>query len=338
MLLNSYARIARNGAILLGKVYTVDAHHDRLMRVVTHAHNDHTKGLRTSVKTTIGVIATPTTHQFLEVLGYSIPPEKRIEVPYRGSIDVMDEKLTLLPARHIAGSAQVLVETRDAVVGYTGDFKLPGTPPMRGLDVLVVDATYGSPRYQRRWSDWDALDALIRLIDESINEGPVWIYGFNGKLQEIMVELRRRGVAYEFMADPVTIRLAMIASRFYGVPIDGIRPYTGGAVDESVVVFTHASKMRYKKRLPGTHIHLTGWEMAGVVRRVSDKVFNVSFSDHATFREVIEYVEEAAPRMVIVDAYRGKDAWFTAKHIEKRLGIPAIAQPEARSLARGGSR
>jgi len=321
------ARVAPNGAILLGDVYTVDAHYDRLIRVVTHAHRDHTKGLRTSMKAALHIIATPTTFQFLEVLGYRIPEEKALSLPYRRSVEILGERITLVEARHIAGSAQVLVESRNSVVGYTGDFKLPGTPPLRGLDVLVIDATYGSPRYQRRWSDWDALDALISLIDEAINRGPVWIYGFHGKLQEIMVELRRRGVDYEFMAEPVTIELARVASGFYGVPLDGIRPYMGGAVEESVIVFTHASKRRYKTRLPGTHIHLTGWELRGVVRQTGPNTFNVSFSDHATFSEIIEYVEEARPRKVIVDGTRGKDAWYTAKHIQKRLGIEADVQP-----------
>jgi len=322
------ASVAANGAILLGNVYSVDAHTpDRLIRAVTHAHQDHMKGLRSSIRQSLNIIATPTTFRFLEVLGYRVPAEKRIELPYRRPVEILGEVVTLYEARHIAGSAQVLVETPWGSAGYTGDFKLPGTPPMRGLDVLVIDATYGSPRYQRRWSDWDALDALISIIDDKINYGPVWVYGFHGKIQEIMVELRRRGVEYEFMADPKTIELARVASEFYGVPVDGIRTYMGGAVDESVVIFFHASKRRYKMRLPGTHIHLTGWEMRGVVRQTGPNSFNVSFSDHATFSEIIEYVAEAAPRRVIVDGTRGRDAWYTAKHIQKRLGIEAVVQP-----------
>ncbi len=318
------ADVVDRGAVLLGDAVVADAYWPRLYRVVTHAHSDHTLGLRRSVRESLFIIATPTTFKFLEVLGYRIPGHKRIELEYNRGVELEDHRLTLYPARHIAGSAQVLVECPRGRVGYTGDFKMPGTPPLLDLDVLVVDATYGSPRLQRRWSEWDALAALIALIEENIARGPVWIYGYNGKLQEIMVELRRRGVNYPFLAEEKTVKLAAVAAEFYGFPLQDVRVYTGDRLDESVVVFMHSSRPR---RAPGTHIVLTGWELRAPAARVSDNMYNVSFSDHASFREVIDYIREARPRRVVVDAYRGRDAWFTARYVERMLGIRAEARP-----------
>jgi len=322
-----YAKVGDKGEILLGHATVADAFAKRLIRVVTHAHNDHTRGLKSSIKWSLYIVATPVTFRFLDVLGLSVPASKRLELSYNHEIFIEEEEIELVKARHIAGSAQVVVESSGCRVGYTGDFKLPGTPPLEDLDVLVLDATYGSPRYQRRWSDWEALSALIELIDDRIRYGPVWIYGFHGKLQEIMIELRKRGVDYDFLAEPITIKLSRIASEEYGIELDNVRPYYGGVVDESVVIFIHESKRRHKRRLPGTHVRLTGWEVNSMIRMIRENEFNVSFSDHATFREVIEYVRDSSPKMVIVDAYRGRDAWFTAKYIERILGIPSLYMP-----------
>ncbi|MEB3779027.1 MAG: MBL fold metallo-hydrolase [Desulfurococcales archaeon] len=321
------ADVKSNGAVLLGMDVVADSYWPRIIRVVTHAHSDHLMGINRSIKESLFVVATEVTHRFLDVLGYRVPSEKRLSLDYNKSFSVESEVITLVPSRHIAGSAQVLVESREYRVGYTGDFKLPGTPPLEGLDILVIDATYGSPRLQRRWGEWDALAALINIIEDNIASGPVWLYGYNGKLQEIMVELRRRGVSYPFLADESTLKLARIAAEFYGTDIGEVDLYHGQEVDYSAIIFMHTTRRRYKRRLPGVHVVLTGWEMRAPAVRVDDNVYNVSFSDHASFKEVIEYVEEARPKMLIIDSYRGKDAWFTAKYVERILGIPAIPRP-----------
>ncbi len=321
------ARVTKSGAILLGSNYTIDGYHKRPIRVVTHAHSDHTKGLGRSARESLLVIATPYTFKFLDVLGYRVPLEKRVELPYGGSMEFDGERVRLLKARHIAGSAQVLVETAEGSYGYTSDFKMPGTPPLKGLDCLVVDATYGSPRLQRRWGEWDALAALMEIIDRFIGEGPVWIYGYHGKLQEVMAQLRLRGVRLEFMADSRTVALARIASEFYGVDVEPLRIYSGDNIDYSVIVFAHMSKVKSYSRRPGIHVRLTGWELRAPAAWAGDRLINVAFSDHATFREIVSYVEEAKPRLVLIDGVRSTDAWFTAKYVEKVLGIPATVSP-----------
>jgi putative mRNA 3-end processing factor len=325
--LQKIAGVTSKGAILLGKNVVADGPADRPIRVVTHIHSDHIINLNYNIKRSVYIVATPTTLEMLEVLGYRIPKEKRLGLEYLKPIRIEDELLTLHRSRHIAGSAQVLVEAENYRVGYTGDFKLPGTPPLKDLDVLIIDATYGSPIKDRRWSEWEVVTALIKLIDEKIKEGPVWIYGFNGKLQEVMVELRLRGVKEVFVADKLTLKLMKIASKFYGVDIGRLVPLSEFVEEEPAVVFLRSSLFRDYRRRPGTHVRLTGREFRDVVVKVSDRVYNVSFSDHATFKEVIKYIEEARPKKVIVDAYRGEDARLTAKYINKKLGIDARAEP-----------
>ncbi len=323
----SLATVSRNGAVLLGRNVAADGYARRLVRVVTHAHYDHILGLRRSLRASLYIVATPTTHRFLEVLGYAVPEEKRIELRYGSSIEIDGERITLLRAQHIAGSSQVLVEGPNYRVGYTGDFKEGDTVPLRDLDVLVLDATYGDPQQQRSWSDWKALERLICLIDKSLNHGPVWIYGYHGKLQEVMVRLREAGVWAPFYAEPVSVKLARIAESFYGKRLGKIYEYAGGPLDESAIVFIHASKRRSMIKLPGVHILLSGWEMREIVRRVSERYYIVSYSDHATLREIISYLHRAKPRRIVIDGYRAKKPRETATYLESKLGIPVTVAP-----------
>ncbi len=320
---NVKAAVTRRGAILLGENFTVDGHSRRPVRVVTHIHSDHTIGLDKSVRESMLIAGTTYTIELLEILGYKVHETKTLPLEYWKQVEIMGEKLALIPSNHIVGSCQVMVEGPDYRVGYTGDFKMPDTPPMRDLDVLVVDATYGSPRLQRRWSDWDAMAALISLIEDLIRKGPVTIYAYHGKIQEIMAELRIRGVREPFIADQKTIKIARVAEKFYNVSLDPLKqPTEYDALKEGpAIIFKHANnKGNYNV---GTHIVLTGWELRAPLVKISENLYNVGFSDHATFKEIIEYVREAKPKKVIVDPTRGKDTRITAKYIEKILEIPA---------------
>ncbi len=322
MSLPTRAAVSRSGAILLGENFTVDGHHPRPIRIVTHIHSDHIGGLEKSARECMLVIGTSYTIELLEVMEYRIPDHKKLPLSYNKLIEILNEKVTLIHSRHIVGSAQVEVEGVDYRVGYTGDFKMPGTPPMKDLDVLVIDATYGSPNLQRRWTDWEVMGMLLALIEESLKNGPVTIYGYNGKIQEIMAELRIRGVREVFIADLKTIKMARVAERYYNVNLDPLM--VGHEAKEPAIVFKHTSDFE-NVRGQGIRILLTGWELRAPIVKINDNTYRVSFSDHATFKEIIEYISEAKPKMVIVDPVRGSQASITAKYIERVLGIPATS-------------
>ena len=76
------------------------------------------------------------------------------------------------------------------------------------------------------------------------------------------------------------------------------------------------------------HILLTGWEFGEPYRWVGKNRLIVSFSDHADFKQLIDYVREARPRRVVVDAYRGgRTAHVFALYLRRKLNIPAVALP-----------
>ncbi|MEM4681379.1 MAG: MBL fold metallo-hydrolase [Acidilobaceae archaeon] len=320
--------VTKSGAIHLGEAFSVDGHSSRPVRVVTHAHKDHLGGFEISLKETPFIVATPYTFELLEVLGYSVPKSRAVQLNYGESFEFREESVTLLPSRHIVGSAQVLVEGRNYRVGYTGDFKMPNTPPMKGLDVLVIDATYGSPHLERKWKEWDAIGALIDVISKMLKEGCVVVRGYNGKLQEVMVELRLRGMKDLFLADETTYKIARIAERFYNTSVDPLKMLEENVCcGDPVVLFKHINSTVSNELKCCAQVAVTGWELRAPVVKVGEKYVRVGLSDHASFSEILEDVGEAKPQLVVVDGYRSKEARITAKYLSKVVGIEAIVMP-----------
>ncbi len=329
--------VASTGAILLGSVYSVDGYYpDRIVRIVTHIHYDHLIGLERSIRESALIAGTPLTLALLEVMGYKIPASKKLPLDYNKRISVAGEELELIRSNHIPGSAQVLVELPDGTrLGYTSDFKLPSTPIMKDLDVLVVDATYGHPEWVRPWQE-EIEQLLVDIVLDALSRAPVAVYGYHGKLQEVMILLRAHKVDAPFILPPKIYRMTRILQE-YGYPITDC--YLEGTPEAGEIMrtgwyiyFQHISKLRTSTPVAGARrpirIILTGWELREPYRMKDSNTYIVSYSGHADYNQLIRYIQEAKPKLLIVDGYRGGEAAEAfAQSVRRRLGIPTIVQP-----------
>ncbi len=328
--------VERNGAIILSSSIVADGHYDgATARVVTHIHNDHTRYLSRSARAGQLLVATPLTIELLEAHGHRLPLHRRIEASYGTRMRIEDYVVTLHRANHVPGAAEVVVEHPEGLrVGYTGDFKLPGTVVLQDLDVLVIDATYGKPEWRRPWQD-EIEYLLADIVNEALMHGPVRIYAYNGKIEEVMILLRRMGVTAPFVLPAKKKRVVEVLERH------GYR--LGDFVVESspecfevkrggwYIAFEHFFRWR-RRHLAGpngaVNILLSGWEFGSPYRRVGPRDWIVSFSDHADFTQLVEYVEEARPRLLVVDSSRGGEAaQVFASYVSRELGINAFYQP-----------
>jgi putative mRNA 3-end processing factor len=101
---------------------------------------------------------------------------------YGKIVKYKDDKICLVKADHILGAAQVLVEEAGGIrIVWTGDFRLDGTPVV-DCDVLVVEATYGSPACRRNF-DVDIRELLVSMIEKRLRGGTVYVFGYHGKLK-----------------------------------------------------------------------------------------------------------------------------------------------------------
>ena len=116
--------------------------------VITHGHADHARWGHKAVLTSksgAGIVQ----HR----VGAKTPVEG---IPYGETVREGDARISLHPAGHLLGSAQVRIEVGGRVAVVTGDYKRGLDPtcepfePVR-CDLLVTETTFGLPVY--RWPD-----------------------------------------------------------------------------------------------------------------------------------------------------------------------------------------
>ncbi|MEZ0393736.1 MAG: MBL fold metallo-hydrolase [Desulfurococcaceae archaeon] len=321
--------VGETKAVLLGTSVAVDGHWHRRVRAITHAHSDHMLGLEESLRSSDVVVATGATVDMAEeLLGdaalRALLRRKARPLPYRVPLDVGGARIELLEADHIVGSAQVVVEEGGLRLAYTGDFRLtPATRVVDEPDVLVIDATYGDPRFRRPFKH-EVPEALASLVEDGLARyDRVVVYGYHGKLQAAMELLRRHGVEGPFVAPPKIYRLSVIAMR-HGLSIGSIRE---GSWGDGCVIFKHASEARRRKFNDGSlHVLLSGWEFEAPARRVGEDAWVVALSGHADFDELVEYVALSKPSRVVIDGTRSSVAHRFRRALES-LGFRALVAP-----------
>ena len=324
--------INKHGGIIAKRYVVVDGHERLPLRIVTHAHSDHLVSLNKSVNSGVIIVGTALTLEWIRAMGYKVPERLLKPVEYGTSIKTGDIRIILEKACHIPGSAQVIIETNNGVrVVYTSDFKKPLVEtPVINADILVTDATYGNPAYVREFDDCIEI-ILADLVRELLSKGPVYIYGYYGKIQEVMGLLRREGIDAPFILSHKQYVLARIAEK-HGLNL-GTYLHVNSAEAEDImrdgwyIYMTHINSRRIIGNNLGSHIILSGWEFRKPYRRIGKNTWLVAFSDHADFKGLIRYIKEAKPKEIVVNKVRSTCGDLFVDYIKRKLGINAFLLP-----------
>jgi putative mRNA 3-end processing factor len=328
------AVVTERGAVLLGDYVACDAFDvERPLRVVTHAHADHLVGLRRSLKSCEKVLMTKATRDLIRVVNGSVPLDDGTVqlLDYGETFEYGGERITLAKADHILGAAQVLVEdSKGRRVGYTGDFRVDGTEPLVNCDTIVVEATYGSPWFKRAFKV-DIGELLVSMVEKNLRRGTVYVFGYYGKLQEVMQILRRADVYVPFVMPERVFHVSKVCEA-HGMQLGGLTLSTEkegkDLLDKDLpcVAFYHMNT-RSKVGLNNSRICVSGWEFRSPCRQIGEREHLIALSDHSDFCGLLEYVRRSRPNRVVTDNYRVSHGVTLAKEISKRLGIPAVAMP-----------
>ena len=333
--LSGKAEVSERGAVLLGDSVACDAFDaDRPLRIVTHAHADHLGGLRRSLRCGKRVLMTAATRDLIGVVNGSLPlDDGGIEVvEYGEPVHCGGERVTLVKADHILGAAQVMVEDAEGGrVAYTGDFRVDGTEPLLDCDTLVVEATYGSPSFRRAFKV-DVRELLVSMVEKRLRHGTVYVFGYHGKLQEVMQLLHGADVRVPFVMPERVFRVSKVCEA-HGMQLGCLALSTEKdgreLLDENLpcVAFYHMNARRSVGLVGSSRICVSGWEFHSPCRQIGEREHLVALSDHSDFSGLIEYVRRCKPKRVVTDNYRVSHGVTLAREISRRLDIPAVAMP-----------
>jgi Cft2 family RNA processing exonuclease len=291
------AQVVLDGGIYLPELdIWLDARRRQGASVISHAHADHWARHER-------LIATPAT---LELVRLRWLAASGLALDYGEPLYDQNYRLTLFPAGHCLGSAQVLIEvesTGERIV-YTGDFKLrPNTTaeraPVIDCETLIIDATYGHPRYRFPPTE-KVIGELFEAIDTCLSKGEVpMLLGYAvGKTQEILKILVDRG--YRVIAHGQVYRGAL-AYESLGIEFGPtLECYSDGNLSGAVLVFpqpvpTHdLAALGLEKRT--RVMRLSGWAVDSWRSSWSGRGLAFPFSDHADFDDLLTYVQSSHPR------------------------------------------
>jgi putative mRNA 3-end processing factor len=328
------ATVTDRGAVLLGKNVACDAFEEtKPLRVVTHAHADHMVGLRQSLRACEKVLMTQATKDMIDVMRSPLflmsGPVETLD--YGKTIQYDEERITFFRADHILGAAQVLVEDFEGKrIVFTGDFRIDDTPVLES-DVLVIEATYGSPTCKRSFAT-DVRSALVSLVEKGLKHGTVYVFGYHGKLQEVMEILHKADLNVPFITPERVFQVSKVCEK-HGMRLGRLMLSTEPEAEKLLdnnspcVAFYHMES-RGNVGLSSFRVLVSGWEFGSAIRQTDSKEYVVALSDHSDFNGLLEYVRRSKPEFVITDNFRVSNGETLAKEIRRTLGISAAALPK----------
>ncbi|MCO6043634.1 MBL fold metallo-hydrolase [Aeoliella sp. ICT_H6.2] len=272
----------------------VDVRRRQQRGFVSHAHADHMARHEWAY-------ATPATAALYR---HRLGPKLAVrEMPYRTPLEMGGVQLTTYPAGHCLGSAMLLADDGRERLLYTGDFKLGESltaeaAELPTADVLVMETTFGSPRY-RMPSREVVIEQLLETIQTAFSKDqtPVVHAYALGKAQEVTAILTRAGLAVLQHPDIAAI------SRVYqqqGANLGNYAAY-GGRLPAGHVVVTLPRSMR-GFRLAGLgqvfSIGVTGWAIDPSTQYRQRVDVALPLSDHADFDELLEAARRVSPRRI----------------------------------------
>jgi putative mRNA 3-end processing factor len=269
--------------------------------VITHAHSDHARwGNKTYI----------TSREGAELLRERVGPVPAIRALEYGEKLTRDGvMISLHPAGHIRGSAQVRVEYRGEVWVVGGDYKAHPDPTCSPIEpvrchTFVTESTFGLPIYH-----WPRPDDVVREINE-------WWRGNQERGRTSVLYAYSLGKAQHLLAridasiGPILLHGATLRMRdAYGrsgcvlpevmkADVDHAKAHRGRALVVAPIS-CHGSPW-LKKFQPASTASASGWmTIRGARRRMAlDRGF--AFSDHADWDGLIQVIRATGAENVLV--------------------------------------
>lgn len=221
----------RDGVHLRGTPLWCDAHRPRDLCVASHAFA--AEELRHGQ-----LIATPDT-QALIGDDRERRPASQLAVPLARPFTLGELRIELFRSGHGLGAASLAVERAGARVVYAGAVNpagggLGGAADVRRGDALVIDATYGHPRYQFPRLE-DAIDATRAFARAALAGGATTVLVVGSPLKALDVALRVGDLAP--LRGHHAVHLAARRARSLGYELPAIKRWAGALKPGELVLW-----------------------------------------------------------------------------------------------------
>ena len=271
------------------------------------------------------------TAETIAIMDCRYGPQNGQPIAYGESVRLGDVEVSFVPAGHVLGSAQIVLDYRGERIVVSGDYKRrpdPTCAPFAPVpcDIFITEATFGLPvfRHPDTGSEMDRLlEALHANPDRCVLVGAYAL----GKAQRVIMELRGRNHHDPIYLHGAMQRLCELYQSF-GVDLGDLRPATGVKKEELkgriVVSPPSALNDRWSRRLPDPITAMASGWMRVRQRAVQKNVeLPLVISDHADWDELTATLQEIGP----------SEVWVTHGREEALVHWCMTRQIKARALA-----
>jgi len=298
---------------------------------VSHAHSDHVAPHKE-------IILSERTARLMQAR----MPGSRIEhiLSFGESRRRRDVDLMLLPAGHIFGSAQLFLTNENETLLYTGDFKLrrgksAEAAEWREADTLIMETTFGLPRYQFPPTE-QVIEQIVAFARDAIDDGvvPVLLGYSLGKAQEILCSLDGAGLTP--MLHGSVFQMTRIYEQFGQSFCEYVRYNKNDVAGKVLICPPSASHSPMIDNIPRKRVAMiSGWAVDpnASYRYQLDAAFPLS--DHADYNDLIRYVDLVKPQRVLTLhgfaaefardlRERGIEAWALSEENQMEFSLPKV--------------
>ena len=265
--------------------------------VITHGHADHARaghGVAAATPETLAIMAERYGEEFAG---------RRVPVAYGQGITRDGVEVSLVPAGHVLGSAQVVVRWKGMTIVVSGDYKRrrdPTCPAFEPVpcDVFVTEATFGLPVF-RHPDDVGEVAALLKSVEQFPERSHIVGAYALGKAQRVIKLLREAGWDRTIHVHGAMERLNRLYER-HGVDLGPLAPATTGTKKdfEGAIIVAPPSALadRWSRRFPDpVDCFASGWMRVRARARQRGVELPLIISDHADWDELTATLDELRP-------------------------------------------
>jgi putative mRNA 3-end processing factor len=294
--------------------------------LITHAHADHARPGHENVLATEATLAIMRTRMGAERAGGSQQP-----IAYHQPLRQNDVTITFIPAGHVLGAAQILLEYQSSRIVISGDYKRQPDPTCAAFepvncDVFVTEATFGLPIFQHpsATDEITKLLASVALFPERTHV--IGCYAL-GKCQRLIATLRQSG--YHAPIYLHGAHAAVCATyQSLGIDLGELRPATVAAKGDlaGAIVLAPPSAIadRWARRLADPVVCMaSGWMRIRQRAKAAGIELPLIISDHADWNDLLTTIRET----------QAPEIWVTHGAEEALIHEATKLQIRARALS-----
>jgi len=288
MIIDDFVYFDTNGLYCKYGDFYIDPVQPVATAVISHAHADH------AVSGNNTVYATAATLAFMQLRYGKNAGRISNAVGYNEPVQIRDVKVTFIPAGHMLGSAQLLMEYKGIKYLYTGDYKLQPDctcEPMEWVktDVLITESTFANPALRHP----DPIGEIKKLNDIKINI-LLGAYGL-GKSQRLIRLIGEHAPQKKILVHYKITPINALYEKF-GFPVGNCQIYSRKLMknqEEFVYIVPPFTFDSYIRATGVKRLFASGWE-----NLQANKQDTLYVSDHADWNDILTTISRTQPKQV----------------------------------------